>query len=66
MSLLYLLHDNARIGLQKMTSLMNQNGEQVISDWVRLQKRTSSSWKTKLIEALAIIQDYHIIKILGK
>lgn len=51
------------VALQEAVFLINQNGDCVISDWVRQQQGVT--WKTKLIEALSIIQDYRILQSLG-
>lgn len=52
------------IALQETEAAAKQNGQKVISNYVRQQN--GIIWKSKLLEALAIIQDYRILNILGK
>ncbi|XP_017768713.1 PREDICTED: caspase-8 [Nicrophorus vespilloides] len=62
-SLIYLLYDDASIALQDMTLIVNGSQKNIIQNY--MQSQSSTNAKDTIIEALAIIQDYSTLKILG-
>uniref|UniRef100_A0A1Y1MQM3 Caspase family p20 domain-containing protein n=1 Tax=Photinus pyralis TaxID=7054 RepID=A0A1Y1MQM3_PHOPY len=64
-SLVYLLYDDIEIALQHLIQLQRGAIFEVIVEWVRHAEKTGRQWQTKLIEALTIIQNFHLIYKLG-
>lgn len=75
MSLVFLLCDNVDVALQHLiveegheTQNILRNGNKtslkIISNWAR--SKHNDIWQNKLLEALCIIQNYAILKELGK
>lgn len=66
-SLIYLLHESPVDGLQEIASLIKDNNSAPISEWMQHeQHKENTKWKQKLIEALVIVQDFCVLKKLGK
>lgn len=64
-SLVYLLYENPVDALEELYRVQKHESKYPITDWAVHENKFNNFWKRKLVEALAIIQDYRILKVLG-
>lgn len=60
-----MLYESPVDALEEIYRLQKNESKYPIADWAIHENKFNDSWKKKLVEALAIIQDYRILKILG-
>ncbi|KAJ3656943.1 hypothetical protein Zmor_015987 [Zophobas morio] len=64
-SLVYLLYDNPAVALKLLTKLVNGSNDKLIHNWTIFQNIKKSKWQEELEEALYIIQNYEVLRMLG-
>lgn len=66
-SLIFLLFDNVDIALQYILQIQSGVAKQPLAEWSSHALACNDKfWPNKLIEAVAIIQNYKVLKNLGK
>lgn len=62
-SLIYLLREKEAEARDEIRDLLlSPRTHKPILDWAQEQQETTGPWRRQLLEALSIIQNYHILK----
>lgn len=65
-SLVFLLYDNPHVALQDLYLVQNGSEKLLLTEWASSIKNKNLQWDNMLLEALCLIQNFLILRRLGK
>lgn len=63
--MVYLLYEEPNYALQELILYLDGASKNLLHTWASAEERHSHAWQKKMIEALCVIKNYQVLRILG-